>query len=166
MRLWRLPVAAATLIICATVFFPPSPAHAQTTAVGNWQVVVDQDPFLKRPRVVAVTGSGPVRMALQCNAGKLTIELGNIGVRGPFLTGERVAIEFRADRRPIVEAEGLAINDARVQIETATEMARQMLDAKEVAFRITKPRSWPDLIYPLLKTERALVPLISACPMR
>ncbi len=166
MRVWRSPVAAATLVICANALVAPLQAQVQTKVIGSWQILVDQDPFRAGPRVIAVTGSGPVRLAVRCNAGKLTIDLGDVSTRGPFLTGEEVAIKFRTDQRPIIDAVGSALDDRRLRIEGVTEMVRQMLGATEIAFRITKPRSWQDLIYQPLKSDRALVPVITACPLR
>ncbi len=94
------------------------------------------------------------------------IDLGDANASGAFLTGEDVALKFRADRRPIIETVGLAINDRQVRIDAATEIVRQIADATEVAFQITKPQSWPELIYKPLKSKQALTPVIAACPRR
>ena len=167
MRVWRSTVASAALFVCASVFVVPLHAQTQTKVVGNWQVTIERDPFRDAPRVFAVTGrTAAVRLAIQCYQGNLMIDLGDMNASGAFLTGENVTLRFRADRRPIIDAVGVAINDRQVRIDPATEMVRQIVNAKEIAFEITRPQSWPELIYKPTNSVAALAPLIAACPLR
>jgi hypothetical protein len=161
---WRSALAAATLCVCAIVPDALS-AQEQKRTIGNWQISEEQDRFGDGSTVSATTGTGVFRLAIRCVDRKLTVALTDTRSRGGFLTDESFQIKFRADNRPIVDVAGIAINDGLIRIDQPKDMVQQMFGAKEIAFRITNSRDvWIDLVYNLIQPERALAPVVKACP--
>jgi len=124
---------------------PMVPIGEGKSMVGDWMVSVEKDRFDGADQVVAIGAGNNNRVAaVRCLKGESSLAL-----LGEFEAGQVAEIKFRVDNNPVVATLGSAINANVLQILTTDDMLRQMLDAREFAFRISTPRFSYDAVFKL-----------------
>ncbi|MCW5693095.1 MAG: hypothetical protein KIT48_12090 [Pseudolabrys sp.] len=111
------------------------PALAAPKVIGNWLLTVEADRFSDAAtNVIALTEGtgGDGVLAVRCLRGNLSIALGGT----KFDTGDKFLVKFRADKNIVIDTTGTALSETIMQLDTTHEMVRQMLTAKEYAFRV------------------------------
>jgi hypothetical protein len=163
MRLNAAIISAAVLLVTAG-----GPAAAQETkkVVGNWLVTLEPDRFGDGARVFAMTSQNEKVLAVRCMRRNLSIALVELRLLGTgrFEEGMKFTVKFRADRNPIIETVGFGLSDLAFQLDTPREMVRQIMAAKEVAFRVTYRDTTADWIFRAGAASKALVDVIKECP--
>lgn len=86
---------------------------------------------------------------------------------GPkYDTGDKFLIKFRADKEAVINTAGTAISDAVMQIDTPSEMVREMLTTKEYAFRVIGTTSNDFVFRAGRGAAAALGEVTKTCPLK
>jgi hypothetical protein len=120
--------------------------------VGNFLVMHD-----KGRNVPAITTQQQRSLALRCHRGALAVTI-ITGDEYKWEAKETAWIEFRSDKRPVVNLIAIALDDSLIQIATSTdvELLDQIAYAKEIAFGITSDsRVSLDATFTLRKADTA-----------
>lgn len=163
------------LLLCAALSSGVAvPAQAQqNTWVGNWFVQTDRDRFTDNPIYIAVTwrnGDADTWLAVRCIDQQLDLAVRDpVMIRG-LTPNSTYVVLFRADTNRIVTTFGVgnAIKEHVIEIIVKPEMRRQLLTAREYAFRfngIDQPELQFDEVFDAGTARDALVTLFLACPV-
>ena len=83
---------------------------------------------------------------------------------GRFSEGMPLAVKFRADNKQILESPATALDDTVFQIQDSTGMIKDMVGAKELAFRISYKETIYDRIFKAgAGADKAITAVLSAC---
>lgn len=145
---------------------PPSavPASADgSKMIGSWLVETEADRFSKaRTLVIAQTANHlGAYLAVRCISGELSVALGI----ARYKVGDVFSVKFRADTNEVIDTDGIAILENIIQVDTSPKMIRQMMTAKEYAFRVTGFAS-NDVIFRAGRgAAMAIGEVAKACPL-
>ena len=154
-RYYRVVAAALAALLMAGA----AGAQERKQVIGNWMVTVEQDRFGDGSRAIAMTVQSGNILALRCLQKKMSLAL-----LGKYKPGDIYVIKFRVDRADVVDTVGMAISDEVLQIETTPQMVRQMSTGKEYALRVAGDHGSQDFVFRAGTAQKALVPVIAACP--
>ena len=82
---------------------------------------------------------------------------------GRFADGMEFKVQFRADVNAIIETRGIGLSRSAFEIETPVEMVKQIMQAREVAFRIAYKSTETDWVFQPRRTRNALVDVVKTC---
>jgi len=152
-----LAAIAASLVLSAA-----SVATAAQQRVGDWLVDAEADRFSEeKTTVVALTIADDGALAVRCLRGELSLAL-----LGKYRTGDLFVVKFRADRNAVIETVAKAISDDVMEIVTMPRMVRQMLSAREYAFRVMGAAASRDMIFRAGRgAPKAIGAVTKACPL-
>ncbi len=140
-------------------------AQETTKRFGLWEVSIDTDRFEGKRKVIASTIQKADVLAVRCFPSGISVAVGELRLGpGRFEEGMEFEIKFRADKNDIIESAGTALNDRIVQVEDSQQMARQIRDAKEVAFRLSYKGVVVDKVFKMKGSAKALNEVFDACP--
>lgn len=152
-------IVAAGLAAVLMTFTTAAPAAQRV--VGDWLVTVEADRFSDANKtVVALTVSDDGVLAVRCLSSRLSLAL-----LGKYRTGDIFIVKFRADRHDIIDTKAAAISDEVMEIHTPPEMVRQMLSAKEYAFRVIGVARSDFVFRAGRGASRAIGEVTKACPL-
>jgi hypothetical protein len=135
----------------------------ENRVIGNWLLRVDDDRFSDGKTVIAITAQGSTLLAVRCIQKNFSLAIS--APAGGFEADDTVAIKFRADANPIVETTGAPINKAIIEVVATPDMRRELLTAREYAFRVTMPNgAESDSVFKAGAAARALPEVLKACP--
>jgi hypothetical protein len=135
--------------------------------IGNWMVSAKQDRFGDGGAFVAMTGDGAVALAVRCLQKDLSIGVIELGDDPkPMEKGDVYELKFRVDTQPIVDAEGIAISERLIQVETEKSLVKSMRDGKETALRLEDGRGVSSThIFNTKGSRAAFADLSRECPL-
>jgi hypothetical protein len=133
--MWRTVILIGAMATAASV----AQAAEVKKQFGNWALSVEKDPFGESDRVIALTIDHNSALAVRCLHGHLSILLaeGSFLRQGRFSEGMPLSVKFRADKKQIEESEATALDDTSFQIHDSEDMIKEMVGAKNLAFRIS-----------------------------
>jgi hypothetical protein len=135
--------------------------------VGNWLVSAKQDRFGDGGAFTAITGDGAIALAVRCLQKYLSIgiiELG--GDPKPMGKGDVYKLKFRVDAQPIVDAQGLVINERLIQVLTEKSLVKSIREGKETALRLEDSRGVNSThIFNTAGSRKAFADLSRECPL-
>jgi hypothetical protein len=133
---------------------------------GEWEVEVKKDRFGDYTNVLASTLNNDDLLAVRCLHSDLSIVYGVAYIlRGPFRKGDRFSIKFRVDKQPIIEVRADAVNESIMQLETTSEMVREMMSGREYALRISDGTASSDHIFTAERAKEAIAEVVKECPL-
>jgi hypothetical protein len=135
--------------------------------IGNWMVSAKQDRFGDGGAFVAMTGDGAVALAVRCLQKDLSIGVIELGDDPkPMEKGDVYELKFRVDAQPIVDADGVAISERLIQVETEKSLVKSMRDGKETALRLEDGRGVSSThIFNTKGSRAAFADLSRECPL-
>jgi hypothetical protein len=84
----------------------------------------------------------------------------------PLEKGDRFQFKFRVDAEPVIVAEGMAIGDRLIQVETEKATVKAIRDGKETALRIENGRGVISThIFNTAGSRKAFADLSRECPI-
>ncbi|MBB3771556.1 hypothetical protein FHS55_002155 [Angulomicrobium tetraedrale] len=157
---------ATVITIASLAASANASAEEVTKKFGSWEVSIDTDRFTGQSKVIAMSFQRGDIIAVRCFPKGISIAVGELGAGpGRFDEGMEFDIKFRADTGDIIETVGVAINDKAVELADSASMARQMRNAKEVAFRLSYKGVTGDKVFKLgPNASKALDEVFKACP--
>jgi hypothetical protein len=134
--------------------------------VGNWLINTDRDRFSGDDKIVAMTMDQGAMLAVRCMQKTFTLALRDPNTAGELKEGDLFEIKFKADENPVIDTIGDAINSEVIEIAATPEMQKELLSAKEYAFRVsTSAGTQFDRVIRAGVASRALVDVVKACPL-
>ena len=116
---------------------------------------------------VAMTGDGAVALAVRCLQKDLSIGVIELGDDPkPMEKGDVYELKFRVDAQPIVDADGVAISERLIQVETEKSLVKSIRDGKETALRLEDSRGVSSThIFNTKGSRGAFADLSRECPL-
>lgn len=153
-------------ILAFAALLLPEIAFSAEHQIGSWSVFEQNDPITDQPRVLAILDN-PRESAwfrVGCERGKALL---SVSVRYRYRPEDRVAVVLRIDEQAPLVSEWTPQAGTGIVWATLSRSTYEMLaTAKTVAVQISlKDRGTTVLVFPAVKTQEALRPLIKACPI-
>jgi len=126
LRVWCLSVACLAASPCL--------AEKTVKMVGNFVLVVDQDPFSGDARAVAQVKIGDDIVVLRCLENSLSVAI--IRDHPMWGSNEDFKVSFRADDGGTTELEGVALAADTIGLYDSSRLFDAMIGASSVAFRV------------------------------
>jgi hypothetical protein len=126
-----------TMAICVMTVAGSAVAAEALRAIGaGWLLTADEDPFGVGKKVIATKTVPEGWLGVRCIDRDFSIVV-HFARGSPLQQGEEIAVQFRADRRPIARFGGKAIDGRTVvmNLSKVSGIAEQLQDAEQAAFR-------------------------------
>lgn len=142
-------------------------AAEETRRFGNWEVSYTPGRFGDKGKVIALTVQDGSALAVRCMNGNLSFALMTLGFGpGRFREGLDVKAKFQADAKSPIDVDAAGLNDKTLQIDLPGPIARQLVDAKEYAFRVTYLSTTFDRVFKAGKGgPKAMAEVFKLCPL-
>lgn len=147
---------------CLPVLVGATAAQDGKRIVGGWFVSTTRDPFADTTNVVAVTAQGDSMFGLRCLQGETTAVVTPGGWK--LTLGDKFLVQFRADRKKVIETTADAIGDTILEIATSPDLVADLIGSKEFAVRVGGDKATVTMVFKPRSTQQALAAVIKACP--
>ena len=134
--------------------------------IGKWSVSAEEDRFGDGTRTRAELKQGRHLMAVDCHErGPGLPPWLTIRVAGHFVYGDLYKVKVRVDTRPVVDTPAFGASERFIEISRPQRLVKQMMDGREIAFRVVGGNRTVDTVFQLGQAGLALADVAVACPL-
>ncbi len=156
---------AVMIIALAVAMAIPAVAAPKTKVIGNWVLMIDDNPFGEGKKTMASRSHGSTIFAVRCIGDELSFAVRWAGGDQKFTAGDEFLVKYRADSGPILDAVAHAVDQQMLLLAATQLMVKQLHDAKQVALRFVSAAVAFDEVFDVSGASWALADVVKACPL-